>query len=262
MAKATTLNNKNTSKGKRIFTKAEYAVASTLNKLRFEQGSSQKKVDVLEGKWAGNEKVEFQGSYFFTTDQMADHYMGETWFTRENRMFDFDKDNIQDDVDLILSDLYKCGRMEAVKHKGMKISVKQFDRAATSGKVNLEICTYNPETKEERAGWATNGNSDFTAMVIGHKMLLVNSRKLKVLASDPTTPHQLFENLSYERVQENVRQGRYFTDAKNLVVPIEDVIKECDGIVVDMIDWWKPIWSKHVGADTVKVQKRLWERLV
>lgn len=265
MAKVTSLNNQEASKGKKIHTKAEYAIADALNLLRYNSGRSKDQNSVPYGKWEKHTGVAHTGSYFFTTDQMADHLMGETWFNREGRVTRFDTDNMDRDIDLILADRFCLdGKMTTLResrfnNNRLTFSVKRSNIACTSGKVSIELKTFHHENKNIcRDGWIKKGESNYTAFAIGHKAVVCSTKMLKELVEAESMCHPIYDHLSPELIQNNINQNRTYTDAQNMVVPIADLIEYCNGQVIDLPEWYTKAWDKATDAKYKAGNATLW----
>lgn len=265
MAKVTSLNTLEAVKGKRISTKAEYAVADALNSSRIVRDLHNTAVSTPVAKWANREELAHTGSFFHSTDQFADHLMGEEWFNREGRVHRFDKDNIDRDIDLILGDRWTLGgKMTTLRESTQRttISVKRMNRALTSGKINIELFTFNHENPSiKRDGWIVTGESTYTALALGHKMLICSTAKLKELVNTPSMTRTRIEHLTKERILANKEENRTYTDACNLLIPVEQLFDYCDAAVLDLPEWYCKAWNKDAGKTLVSASGMFWKNL-
>lgn len=265
MAKVTPFNMEAAAKGKKIPTKAEYAVADAINRLRFKGGSCNNVGSVPFDKWANHEEVKHNGSYLFTTDQMADHLMGEAWFTRESRASRFDTDNTDRDIDLIMADRWTLsGKMTTVKEyknegKRITFSVKRSNIACSSGKVSIELFTFNHLNENmKRDGWIESGESTYTVFAIGHKAVVCTTKLLKELVGRKSMVHTIYPHLTPELIQRNIEEKRTYTDSCNMAVPITDLIEMCEGKVIDLPEWYTKAWDKSATDKNKAGNKSLW----
>ena len=259
----TPLNPQAAADRKKMFTQAEYAVMSALNSLRQGSGSSQTQYATPTEKFAESSK--FVGSYFFSTDQMCEYKMGTENFTRMSRVSTYDSWNMEYDIDLALCDMYSYGSQRALqvvsKTNPCYISVKKMDKAVETGKVSIELFSFNHDRpSQKRDGWIKSGKSTYTTICIGTKMVIMPTASLKALVEDNMNVFTVFSNLREETVEINRKQNRLYNDAANIIIPIGELLKIEGAKILDLPEWYTTKWKAKTTKDVRDQEKALWER--
>lgn len=238
------------SKGKRIYTKAEYAVAHALTRARNEKGLLQTQVS----EEFTQPNTQFKASYFFTTDQYKKFMISKDpkafWPTAsEHNMVD--NWNIEDDIDLVLADQVFIPKASdptkgytVISGKAATVSVKCMSRPLVSGKLNIEVETFNTANPSlKRQGWIYTSKADWYAFCLGHKVMMVlKSDLLKVVASKewdltpPLTPAQAAKNA-----------GRVYDNARSILVDVDSIMPFAR--VLDLPEWYTEAWDNSSSID-------------
>lgn len=263
MTKSISLNPAVAADRKKMFTQAEYAVMSSLNALRHGSKASECQTTAPTDKFA--ESAVFKGSYFFSTDQMAEHKMGTENFCRLDRVAAYDDWNIKHDIDLALCDMYGLNNMTSTKVVGgdsaCYISVKKMDKAVETGKVSIELYSFNHDRpSQKRNGWIVDGLSHFTCICVGTKMIVMKTAELKALVENNKHIFTVFDHLRAETVETNRKQNRLYDDAANIIIPIGELMKMNSAKVIDLPDWYKTKWNTKAGKELREQEVALWER--
>lgn len=257
---AISLNPQAASSRKKMHTQAEYAVMSALNSLRNESGTCGNQTTMPTEKFV--DKATFEGSYFFSTDQMNDHLMGTENFSRLSSVNTYDEWNIKHDVDLALCDFYSYGQMKAIRpaQKGVScfISVKTMNKAVETGKVSIELFSFNNDRPSmKRDGWIKTGCSNYTAICIGTKIVIMSTTELKKLVDDNMSVYPIY-TLRAETVEVNRKQNRTYDNASNIIIPVSELLKLSSAKVIDLPEWYATKWNAKADADLREKNKALW----
>lgn len=263
MTKSIALNPAVAAERKKMHTQAEYAVMSALNALRHETKADLSQHTTPTEKFV--ESATHAGSYFFSTDQMAEHKMGSENFTRRDRVATYDDWNIKHDIDLALCDMYTQGKMKSLiaapNEKNCYISVKKMDKAVETGKVSIELFSFNHDRPNQRRnGWIVDGCSDYTTICIGTKFIIMKTTELKALVENNKHIFTVFDHLRSETVEINRKQNRTYDDASNIIIPIGELLKMNSSKVMDLPEWYATKWKAKQTKDVREDEVALWER--
>lgn len=248
MAKQITHLHKEMAHGKRLWAKAEYAVATALSASRMAKGLTEVKVEEchIEG-------ADHIGSFFYTTDQMGEFYCTEENPISTNAVVNhFDLDNMQRDIDLWCSSFYFAGGRRRFCGKRFPVSVKMQTKALFTGNISLEMSTYNSDTRETRQGWFVAGQAQAYAFVIGTKVVVVDKKALQELVEQ--NQYRTVGRLTNAAFATN--KGRHFNDASNILVPVTDVLAIAK--TFELPCWFVAAFKASEGTDMMNRSNSFW----
>lgn len=259
MSKEITLNMQADSKSKSIYTKAEYAVAVTLNTLRKENGMM--KTQITEA--FQYEGTEFRGSGFFTTDQYKAKAFGtSTFWPTANDGVKVDDWNIKDDIDLVLTDLCYFNNGDGkgcwkLSGKSSTISVKAMNKAMETGNISIEVETYNSKDRTmTRKGWIYTSKAEWYAICLGPKVMMVRKEEIiKLIESEYFPTSNQLTSAAYE-----TNNGRVYDNARNILVPVDRLLPFAR--VLDLPEWYNTDWNKsaRTTAAAKAASVAFWEK--
>lgn len=251
------MNYQATAKGRKIWAKAELAVAETLSKARHAKGKSEEQT--TEGREGGV----FVASYFHTTDQMGHYsYGSDSFFTTDADVAKIDRMNIEQDIDLCLVDVYKHttergGFITKTRKATPSVSVKAMNKAMETGNISLELKTFNhANPKLVRKGWVYTSQADFYAFCIGTKVMVISKAKLLQIMDEGNWTVK--DNLT--DFARSFNEGRMYDDAQNMLIPVDELTEH--SIIMDLPTWYVTAWRK-AGSTSEKsnnLSKTYWEK--
>lgn len=242
----TSINFEQASKRKSLATKAELAVAEALSKARKSKGLSDKQVS------AERKDAQFNGSYFFTTDQLAHFSFGETGFyTTEAEARRFDAMNIEQDIDLVIADLFTANNRSKLSHsKAATVSVKAMNKALETNNISIEMKTFNDRNPSiQRKGWVYTSKATHYAFAVGSKVMVLTKTKLLEIMAEGHW--EVREHIS--EFAKSFNEGRTYNDAQNMLIPVSAILEH--STVFELSDWYVQAWKN--SSRTSDKQKAL-----
>lgn len=231
----TSINFEQAANRKSLATKAELAVAQALSVSRKDKGLSETQAT------AEREDAKFHGSYFFTTDQLAHFSFGESsFYTTEAEARRFDMMNIEQDIDLVLADLFTANSRSKLKcSKAVTVSVKMMNKALETNNISLELKTFNDKNPSiQRQGWVYTSKATHYAFAIGSKVMVLSKAKLLEIMNDGHW--EVRENIS--AYAKSFNEDRLYNDAQNMLIPVSAILAH--STVFELPQWYVSSWKK------------------